>query len=462
MKRDGDPARSLGAEAGPPGGRFVRLHIGAAASWVIFWYAAALLGYLAVNAMAARLLADSFAQFILAITVSTMLGQLGLMGVHRGGMRQAARLDVDNLEGLQELRRDARVVSCLLLPVTGTIAGGVTFALTTVSRTAERVTLAVLMGLLVWLGGQQKLSASYLRGFGQVRFASLLEGLSGGALVAACQGVLMATLLVFAPDSGLVNVFAAMATGYVAPVAVASRRVTPLWRHLEETGSVLRDARLVTIRHWYFASTLLGGYLNGVVEVWLATAVLSSSGASLFAAAQRLTGVLTVPLAAVAMVFAPAVARLSKVDDRRLEMLLRTGATFAAVAMAVFWIPLLVIPGPVLRIVYGPHFGSASTMLLLLALGSASNVLAGMCGMALTMSRHERLVARVMWCAVVVRVGVGGLLGAVFGGVGLAAGAAAVTIVVSAVLWMLANLRMGLRTHLTVRPSLRVIRETPG
>jgi len=101
-------------------------------------------------------------------------------------------------------------------------------------------------------------------------------------------------------------------------------------------------------------------------------------------------------------------------------------------------------------------------MLLPLALGSASNVLAGMCGMALTMSRHERLVARVMWCAVVVRVGVGGLMGAVFGGVGLAAGAAALTIVVSAVLWMLANLRMGLRTNLTVRPSLRVIRETPG
>jgi len=233
MKGDGDPARSLGAESEPPGGRFVRLHIGAAASWVILSYAAALLRYLAVNAMAARLLADSFAQFILAITVSTMLGQLGLMGVHRGGMRQAARLDVDNLEGLQELRGDARVVSCLLLPVTGTIAGGVTFALTTISRTAERVTLAVLMGLLVWLGGQQRLSASYLRGFGQVRFASLLEGLPGGAPLAACQGVLMATLLVFAPDSGLVNVLAAMATGYVAPVAVASRRVTPCggtWR----------------------------------------------------------------------------------------------------------------------------------------------------------------------------------------------------------------------------------------
>jgi hypothetical protein len=61
----------------------------------------------------------------------------------------------------------------------------------------------------------------------------------------------------------------------------------------------------VTIRHWYVASTLLGGYLNGVVEVWLATDVLSSLA---LPCSQRLTGVLTVPLATVAMVFAPSCA----------------------------------------------------------------------------------------------------------------------------------------------------------
>jgi uncharacterized membrane protein YfcA len=77
-------------------GRAGRLSLRGSIGWFALSYAGAILGYLAVNAFAARLLDDEFGYFVIAVTASTLLGQLGLIGVHRGGLREAARLGPDD------------------------------------------------------------------------------------------------------------------------------------------------------------------------------------------------------------------------------------------------------------------------------------------------------------------------------------------------------------------------------
>lgn len=437
-----------------------RLSLGGAVIWFAFSYGGAMLGYLAVNAFAARLLDERFGYFVIALTVSTVLGQLALVGVHRGGLREAARLRPDDLDGLRELRRGVRAVSWLTLPAAGVATALVTFALLDDADPRSRWAIALGMGALVWLSGQQKLWASYLRGFGQVRLASLLEGRSGGVLVSAGQGLLVGAVLLFFAEWGLGGALGALAVGYAIPVTVAWRRGARLWRHVEASGALFRDLYIVVRRHWRFASNLLGGYLNSVVEIWIAGLVLTTVETSLFSAAQRLSVLLAVPLISLGVVFSPVVSRLFGHDDRRLEKLLRTAATLAAALTAVVLLPMLLLPAPLLVAVYGQEFAAAAPVLVLLAFGSLANVLSGLCGTVLTMSRHENVVWVVQWMAVVVRLAAGAVAATLFGAEGLGASAAVVTAGLYATLWLLARRRTGLRTHLTLRPSLGLLRET--
>jgi O-antigen/teichoic acid export membrane protein len=438
------------------------MSVGLAARWVAASYVVGMLAFLAVNASAARLVGDDFGYFITCVTVSTALGQLGLMGVHRGGLREAARLSQGDSKGLAELRRDVRVATRVLLPILAVLTFAVTLALVDNRGLGTRCAISGAMGLLVWLGGQQKLWASYLRGFGDVRLASLMEGLLGGTLVTCSQGVVMGVLVLAAPHWGLGAALIAMAAAYAVPVLLASRRVTRVWQLVDVPMVTLSSVKAVVARHWRFASNLLSGYLNGVTEIWIAALVLSSVDTSMFAAAQRLSAVLAVPLGGLAVVLSPVIARLAGQDDGRLEKLLRTGATLGGLVTAAGWIPMLLMPGTLLVAIYGPGFRDASPILVALTLGSVSSVVAGLCGIALTMSRHEGVVARVMWAALAVRVPLGLGAAAAFGAVGLAVTASAVTAFMYAALWRLARHRMGVSTQPTLKPDWGLLARTEG
>lgn len=440
-------------------GRTRRLSLAGAVGWFAVSYGGAILGYLAVNALAARLLDDGFGYFVLAITVSTLLGQLALFGVHRGGLREAARMEPGDEAVLSDLRRGVRAVSLIALPSVSILTGAVTYFVVD-GDPGSRSAAAIGMGALIFLGGQQKLWSHYLRGFGQVRFASLLEGRSGGALASGFQGLLIGAVLLFSPEWGLPGALGALATGLAIPVLLAWRRVHHVWRHVNGRGPVLRDLVGVVRRYWHFASNLLSGFLNNTVEIWIAAIVLAAVDLSLFSGAQRLSVLLAVPLISLGVVFSPVVARLIDRDDERLERLLRTGATFAAVATAVIWIPMLVAPGWLLGVVFGAGFAEAAPILLLLTIGSFANIMSGLCATALSMSRHESVVATVNWVGVGLRVVIGTGAALTLGAVGLGASSALVTTAVFFTLWLQARRRMGLRTHPTLRPSLRLLRGT--
>lgn len=427
-------------------------------------YGGAVLGYLAVNAFGAALLGSDFGYFVLAMTLATLLGQLGLMGVHRGGLRDAARMTDGDPAVLGDLRRGVRAVSLLLLPAISLATTAVSYLILVTSQSdTDRLAVAAGMGALVYLGGQQKLWANYLRGFGQVRFASLLEGRSGGVLASACQGVLLGLLLMLRPESGLAEALAALAVGYAIPVVVAWRRVHAVWRDVSVHGSVMRDLIVAVRRYWRFASNLLSGLLNSTAEIYLAAAILIAADASAFSAAQRLSILLVVPMVSLGVVFSPVVSRLVGRDDRTLEVLLRTGATIAVSVTALAWIPMLIVPEQLLRAIYPDQFAAAAApVLTLLTLSSLATVLSGLCGTALAMSRHENIVGLVQWIAVVVRVPLGAGAAYAFGATGLAASAAAVTACLYATLWLVARRRMGLWTHPTLRPNLKQLRQTSG
>lgn len=439
-----------------------RLTLDAAILWFAVSYGLTIIGYLVINAVAARMLGSGFGYFVIAMTVSTLLGQLGLVGVHRGGLREAARMAPNDEQVLAGLRRSVRAISLLMLPATAVVSGVATYFMLAGSDATGRWAVAVGIAALVYLSGQQKLWANYLRGFGQVRFASLLEGRSGGALASGLQAVLLGLVFWLRPGWGLPAALGALAVGYAVPVILAWRQVHLLWRHLDPRGSLWADLVVAVRRYWRFASNLLSGYLNTTVEIWFAAFVLSSSQLSLFSAAQRLSVLLAVPLVSLGVVYSPVVSRLVGHDDMRLQRLLRTGSTFAICLTSVAWVPMLIAPGQILGLVYGDAFSAAAAVLVLLTIGSFANVWSGMCGTALAMSQHESSVAVVQWIAVAARLIIGPLAAVSFGIVGLGASSAVITAILYLTLWWITRRRMHLWTHPTFRPSIRLLRQTAG
>lgn len=434
----------------------------AALGWFAASYGVAIVGYLVANAVASRWLGlGSYGYFVVALTASTVVAQLGLLGAHRGGLREAARMAAGDVAGLTILRRGARAATLVSLPVSALLSAAVVLLAYGAGR--EGWAMAVGVGLLVLLGGLQKLWASYLRGLGRVRFASLLEGRSGGALVSCLQALALALAWWLVPGTGLAGALLALAVGYAGPVLAAGWTVR---RHLagaEGDHTLLSDLSDMVRRNWRFAVNQLAVYASGTVEIWIAAAVLASVDASHYSAAQRMALLLAIAPTSLQVVFAPVAARMLDADDhRRLEQVLRTGATLSAAVTSVLLVPMLVAPGLLLEVAFGAPYREAALPLLLLTVANVGNVLSGLCGTALTMSHQEGAVAAVQSASVGLRVVLGTAAAVVFGLVGLAAVAAVLTVLTYTAMWWLARRRLGLRTEPTLRPRLEVLRRTAG
>lgn len=448
------------------GGRTTSL--GRAIVWFAGSYGVALLGYVVLNAAAGRWLGPSqFGYFVVALTVTGVLATLGLVGSHRSGLREAARLrDGASVEALTELRLGVRAVALTTLPLTAVLSGVVAWFVAGALPTGQRAGLSLAIAALVILGGHQKLWANYLRGFGHVRLASLLEGRSGGAWVATMQALLVIGVWLAFPEWGLAGALAAVAAGYLVPIGWARRVVYRRWSEIRVRPRLFADLRHTVRRDWRFASVQVAVFLNAAVEVWIAGLLLTDVQTSMFTAGQRLAMLLVLPMTSLQVVFSPVISRLSAstADDRvhRMERLLRTGASLALAVTVVIWLPMAVAPGAILGLVFGPGFEAAATALLVLSAGYLVNVLMGLAGLTLSMSGREGVAARVQWAGVLLRPVVG-VPAALYAGVlGLAVSTAAVSVLVFVTMWVATKRVTGVATHVTLRPDLRLLRKTAG
>lgn len=433
-------------------------------AWFVGPYGIAIIGYLLLNAAAARFLGrDDLAAFVVAMTAATLVGQVGLFGVHRAGLREASRLARDDLEGLGRLRGGVAAVSLTTLPAAAMVMGAVAYWLAQDRGEATAWGIALSTAALTYLSGQQKLIANYLRGLGHARVSGLLEGRSGGAVVALGQALSVVLVWQLRPEWDLAGALAAAAVGFVPPVAVSWLILARHWRGAPAPPGALRNLRTVVTRDWKFAVSQVGGYANSTVDLWICSLLLPASTASLFAAGQRLAQLLLIPMTAMQVVFSPAIARLSGAGDHaKLERLVRTGSTLGTVLVGIGCIPMIVVPEVPLELVFGEDFADAAPVLALLAAAYLTNAISGMSGVTLSMSHREGYVARVQWVGLALRVVLGAIAAWQFGLVGIAVTSSVVTALVYALMWFHARAHVGVVTHATLRPELGLLRKVAG
>lgn len=440
--------------------------------WFAGSYVCAVLGFFALNAVAGRWLGpDDFGLMVAALTATGLLGQVGLIGSHRSGLREAARLrGTDDPVALGALRNGVLAVCRTTLPLAGLVAAVGAYVLAPRGTVTDRLLLGAVLFVSVQLVGQQQLWANYARGFGHVRLASLLEGRSGGALVAVGQAALALLAWQLVPGWGLLGALGAVALGYVVPLVVSRRVVRGHWpRGVGPRLRLRADLGVVVRRDWKFLTTQVATFLNTSTEIWIAAAVLSAVDTSMYSAGQRLAMVLVLPLTLVQVVLAPVIARAvgpggarTEEGSRRLERLVRTAASVATALALLMAVPLLVAPTWVIGLLYGPGFSAAAPVLVLLSLGCLGNVATGAAGTALSMLGREGVAARVQWVGVVFRVGVGVPAAVAYGLSGLTVSALAAACVVFTMMWWSARSAVGISTHATVRPDLGLLRRTAG
>jgi O-antigen/teichoic acid export membrane protein len=449
-------------QASPDGGRGRGKPTSLMRSLVYFVpsYALAILGYLALNIVAARMLgAASFGYYVVLVTVTTFIGQFSLLGVHRAGLREAAR--ADDPDTLAKLRRGVQAVLRIPLPITSVITGAV--VLVWLGGGVSAVVIGILTAVLVYESGYGIVTTNFLRGLGHLRAASLLAGRSGGALVAVAQVACVLVVALVAPDSGLPGVLLGTVVGYALPLLWVWWVLEQSWPHTGRRARTLQDLMAVVKRDWRFSFSQSGGFLNSTVELWLGAAMLAAGDASLFAAAQRIGRLLVIPATSLSIVFSPAIARLAKADNpRQLEKLVRTASTVTTLVSGVLWLPMVIAPQLVLRLVFSDTFAPAWAALVLISTGYLLNSVSGMSGTTLSMSHHEGDTALITWCVVAARL-VSGAICAWFGGtIGLAASSAVISVIYYSATWTAVRRRLGISTHATLRPRVSLLGRIAG
>jgi O-antigen/teichoic acid export membrane protein len=235
------------------------------------------------------------------------------------------------------------------------------------------------------------------------------------------------------------------------------------WPASSLRNRTLHDLRVVVKRDWRFAMSQTGGFLSTTLELWVAGFVLSGGATSLFVAAHRLGHLLVVPYLALQVIFSPAVARLAAKDEHgHLEPLVRTAASVATAAGSILWLPMVVAPGLILSVIFGDGFATAAPALVLLASAYLLNSSSGPSMVTLSMSHHEGDVAMITWCVMVPRVVSGALCAWAWGVTGLAASTAAMAVLTYVLGWWAVRKRVGISTHVTLRPSLSLLRRISG
>lgn len=433
--------------------------------WFAASYCISIPTFLALQGLVSRQLdQQGYGYFVLITSTTVLLSQIGILGVHRAGLRDAARLDRGDREAQYKLRGDVRVVYRTWLPVVGT-SGGVLLALATAGDMAAPNTLILMLvcSVLIIANGHQKIWSSLLRGFGATRSAAMLEGAStGGAIILAIQVATLGVAAYLGATLTLTGIMAIMALSFLLPLWIAYRQVDKI-HTIDNERLTLARLRAVAKKNLAFTSTQISAFVAINLEIWIAASILSATDLAHFAAGQRLSLIVAGPLTALQIVMSPVIARLYHAQESAtLITLLRGCATIASLSSLLVAAPMLLMPSPTLSFIFGEAYSDAGTVLILLTLGVVVNVITGLSAPLLAMTGHERRIAVVQWLSILLRLPTGFALGISAGSVGLALGSSVIAGL--SWLWIMieARRRLGINTLPSRRLDLRLLRRTVG
>lgn len=250
------------------------------------------------------------------------------------------------------------------------------------------------------------------------------------------------TLVVFRPSTPAAALGLLAVVSVVVAVPLLAKLVALTGHAAPTSTSSLRDAAP-------FGVTQLTGLILQSADLWVGALILDTQQLAFYAAARQFLMVVALPLQAAQLAFVAPLAKTAATGSAHdLQRIATRAVQRAAPPAIVAGLILLAVPRQLLGLVFPDGYETAALALVILVGGQMFNALTGLCGQALSMSGHERLVTQVNLAAAISLPLLAGLGALAFGIEGLALAVAATTLGLFGSLWWLARQRLGVETHL--------------
>jgi oligosaccharide repeat unit polymerase len=429
------------------------------AVWVVGCRVVGIGATLASNILAARLLGPAeFGVFLLITTVIGLGSILGTGGLQEAGLRfisESLGLARDGLARayLRHILRGAIWSSCAAALV---VAMGLGAFQMVVAHSANALLLVALAAVGVIALSWQQIAAESLRGWNDLRLASLFSGGQGGGPLSS---VLFVSGLAACAAAGMqLNAGTALALLVAAICVTLPLALAGLFRTsrlsdgaASAAGSALLnpvDRKLLYAAAGSLLLVQLLTFATYQLDVWIGGMLLSAGELGLFGAAKRCQLLAQMPVQMAMMTVISTIPRLHAQNNRtELERVVRSATTIAAIPSVIVLAVLALAPDRVLTAIFGDSYIGASTVVLPLVVGQLAHVLFGNPAYVLTMTGRQHLVIRMNIVSTVVLVASGIVGSLVAGPVGLAIGSAAAMTLQNGVLWWLTHRELGIWTN---------------
>lgn len=363
---------------------------------------------------------EGFGAYMIALGYASIASIMVRLGCDIGAMRFAAvyrdRGQIGLLRGfiatsLTGIMLAWTVLSGLLLLVW--VLGRQATAELSLALVASASAVALLIALTAFL-------AIILRTLDRVFESQLYEQLLRPIVLILLIGAALATEQLVSPAGAMA--MTAVALGI--PIAMLAWRVRTLVRRLPaQDRDVSERSSWLKVSAVLLLMAIVQEVLNQI-DLILLGLLGSNAEAGLFAAAQRLSSIATIGLVAIAIVASSHLsAAFHRGDLEKVAAIARLSARFALLATMVLAGSLALL-APFILPFYGPSFGAATPMLLVLLVGALANSATGLAGYLLALTGHERAALVILSITLVIILTIEIILIPRLGGLGAAIGSA--------------------------------------
>ena len=254
--------------------------------------------------------------------------------------------------------------------------------------------------IAVWIAfsGLQSLVADIFRGLQKYGLAACFNGIPGLA-TGSCFALSLLGMRWAGVDPNFYNVAVLNLLAVLATTALAGFWLHGQTRNLARTWSGDSSTSQLFTISWPMLASNLFLYILSQADLWCVGHFLAREQVALYGAAWRLAQLVALPIALANAVLPPLIAELHAQGNRpQLEELLRGSATLGGIPALLACLLMLAAGGRILAALYGTFYGAATLPLVLLSLGSVTNVLAGSSGFTLLMTGHERALMKITFC----------------------------------------------------------------
>ena len=419
---------------------------------------------LVLNIVLARLLSPSdFGAFLVVLSILGFCATLGRFGLDRALVRFLS----ESLSRQDRGRtRRVLVIGFRLGVIGGTVSGGIcALFLGFFGERLFGLSQSPFFWLIAGVGlialALLQLMAEVFRGFHELRFASMFDAQHSGPLVNLIFiGMLIAVGREQISISWVLGLYV-LSLALVFPLAVffllrSIRGVlTPSIVEVAavEDGTIsLRD--LLTVCLPIMVSQVLS-FASAQGDLWIAGACCTPDQLALFAAARRLVLTVALPLGLINLTVLSAIPELHAQGRLlKLQNILQTTATAAALPCLIIIAGLVALSGPILTAIFGPFYADAASVLGILGVGQVAFVLTGSCGNLLMMTGHHNVNLLTDLVAAILLFMLAPIAAATHGIMGLAIISAGIVVFRNVCLMLAARKLIGIWTNASLTPVI--------